>query len=113
MLPHGARKSIAVQHQIISSLQGPWQQCSGKLSQEMFELALPPMSTPPPPCYNSPYFQVKHQTGSTQTHVPRAQDAGLCHPLPPGFPQLGELQVPSCAGEMPRLNPSQSPYSEK
>lgn len=34
--------SIAVPHQIVSSLQGPWWQCSRKLSQEMSELASPP-----------------------------------------------------------------------
>lgn len=89
--------NIAVQHQITSSLQDPWWQCYGKLSQEMSELASPPLSTPPPPCYNSPYFHVKHQPGSMQTYTARAQDVGLCHPMTPGFPQLGELHVPSCA----------------
>lgn len=68
------------------------------------------LSTPPPPCYNSPYCQVKHQTGSAQTQVPRAWDAGLCHPMLLSFPQLGELQVLSClARETPQLNSSPLP----
>lgn len=62
---------------------------------------------------NSSYFQVKHPTGSAQTHVPRARDTGLCHPMPPGFPLLGEPQVPSCPREMPQLNPSPSPHLER
>ena len=103
----------AVEHQILSSLQHPWWQCSGKLSQKIFELASPPPSPPLPLCYNSTYFQVKHQTGCAQTNAPRAQAAGLCHPMCPGFPQLGELQVPSCTRETPQLNPSPLPSSER
>lgn len=42
-----------------------------------------------------------HQRGSAQAQEPRAWDAGLCHPLLPSFPQLGELQVLSCARDAP------------
>lgn len=47
---------IAVQHQIVSSLQSPWWQCSGKLPQEMFELESPPPSTQLPCYLCSPYW---------------------------------------------------------
>lgn len=73
------------------------------------------LSTSPPPCYKSHYCQVKHHADSAQTHEPRVWDAGLCHPglchpMLPSFPELGELQLLSCAREMARLNSSPSPF---